>query len=250
MRYNALHPPLAQLVRAQSLYLWGPWFESMRADNKDSVKKDSPSDIWQKLWPVLNRTYKRSATFLDYRNPWELLVSVILSAQTTDDGVNKVTKELFKKYPKPKDLANASLFAITQIIRSIGYYNSKARYIKETAKLINKKYKCIVPQTEEELRTLPGVGRKTAVVVLSNAFEKNVGIPVDTHVIRFAHRFHLSQAKNPDRIESDLQKIIPQKYWKRASYAIKEYGRKEGRARGYDKESDPLWQALQKNTSQ
>jgi endonuclease-3 len=204
----------------------------------------TPQQTWQKIWPVLNKTYKRTKTYLDHTNAFELLVAVILSAQMTDEGVNKATVTLFKKYPTPKKLAGASIGEIAKSIKSINYYNAKSKYIKGTAQLLVKNFKGQVPRDEASLLTLPGVGRKTAVVVLSHLGDTNFGIPVDTHVIRFAHRFKLSQSKNPDRIEKDLQKIIPKPNWKRAAYAMKDYGRKEGRARGYKKEHDPLWQTL------
>ena len=199
---------------------------------------------WAAIWPVLTKTYTRTKTYLDHRNAWELLIAVILSAQTTDEGVNKVTKKLFAAYPTTKKLADAPLADIAKIITSVGYFNTKARYIKETSRRIVADFKGSVPLDEEVLRRLPGVGRKTAVVVLSHLGDTNFGIPVDTHVIRFAHRFKLSQSKNPDQIERDLQAIIPKKDWKRAAYAIKDYGRKEGKARGYHPEEDPLVQAL------
>lgn len=199
---------------------------------------------WQKIWPVLNSRYKRTKTYLDHTNAFELLIAVILSAQMTDEGVNKTTVELFKKYPTPAKLAKAPVGDIAQVIKGINYFNAKSRYIKATAEILVKNFKGKVPCDEESLLTLPGVGRKTAVVVLSHLGDKNFGIPVDTHVIRFAHRFGLSKSKNPDQIEKDLQAIIPKANWKRAAYAIKDYGRKEGKARGYDKNSDPIWQVL------
>lgn len=201
---------------------------------------------WNTLWPILNKHYKRDKTFLDHTNVWELLIAVILSAQTSDNGVNKITPTLFKKYPTPEKLMRGELADISKIIHSIGHYNSKARYIKETARIVVERFNGNVPDTEEDLRSLPGVGRKTAVVVLANGFGKNVGIAVDTHVIRFARRFNLSNAKNPDKIEEDLKKIIPKRLWNRAAYAIKEYGRKEGKAAGYKPDLDPLQQVLVK----
>ena len=209
--------------------------------------KRIPADTWNKIWPVLRANYTRTKTYLDYNNPWELLIAVILSAQTTDDGVNKVTKELFKTYPTAKKLASAPIADIANIIRRVGYFNTKATYIKQTSAMIVKEFGNNVPLDEEKLRTFPGVGRKTAMVVLSHVGkDKNVGIPVDTHVIRFARRFELSVSNNPDKIELDLQKIIPKKDWKRAAYAIKDYGRKEGRARGYDQAKDPIYNELLK----
>ncbi len=208
--------------------------------------KQTPNDIWKKIGPTLLRKYKRDKTFLDYRNPFELLIAVILSAQTTDDGVNKVTPILFKKYPTPKALAGAPLADLEKILHPVGYYRAKAKYIKRTAEMVQKEFKGNVPADETKLRTLPGVGRKTAVAVLSNAFKMNIGIPVDTHVIRFVKRFGLSRATNPDKIEKELLEIIPKKDWHRAGYAIKEYGRKEGRAQKYKDAEDPLMIALKK----
>lgn len=199
---------------------------------------------WGKLWPALSKRYKRDKTFLDHDNIWQLLIAVILSAQTTDNGVNKITPVLFKAYPTPADLAKAPQNHVAKIIHSIGHYNAKSKYIIETARIVEELFNGKVPSNEKELRTLPGVGRKTAVVVLSNGFNINVGIAVDTHVIRFAHRFNLSTATNPDKIEEDLKEIIPKRLWKRAGYAIKEYGRLEGRAAGYKPENDPLQQVV------
>lgn len=207
----------------------------------------TPKQTWQKIWPTLNKTYKRTKTYLDYTNAFELLIAVILSAQMTDEGVNKATVALFKKYPTAQKLAVAPLGSIAKCIKSINYYNAKSRYIKATAQLLVKNFKGQVPRDEASLLTLPGVGRKTAVVVMSHLGDTNVGIPVDTHVIRFAHRFKLSRSKNPNTIEKDLQKIIPKTDWKRAAYAMKDYGRKEGKARGYIRGSDPLWKVLVEN---
>lgn len=208
------------------------------------MKDKTPQEIWNVLWPVLSKKYKRTKTFLDHANVWELLVAVILSAQMTDDGVNKITPALFEKFPTPHSLAVADPREVVELVKKVNYYNAKARNIQATAGMIVGEFNGVVPDTAQDLMRLPGVGRKTAVAVLSNGFNKNIGIPVDTHVIRFVQRFDLSHAKNPDQIEQDLLKIIPQKHWRRAGYAIKEYGRKEGRARGYDPDTDPLQQAL------
>lgn len=205
---------------------------------------NTPLKTWNTIWPILRDRYKRRKTYLDHTNPFELLIAVILSAQTTDEGVNKVTKVLFKKYPTSERLSKAAVPDIVKIIKSVNYHNAKARYIKQTATLLMQNFKGKVPRTEEQLRTLSGVGRKTAVVVLSHISDRNFGIPVDTHVIRFAHRFKLSHSQNPDQIEQDLQRVIRKEDWKRAAYAIKDYGRKEGRARGYIPNKDPLWLEL------
>jgi len=203
----------------------------------------TPKETWDIIWPILSKKYRRTETFLTYRTPWELTVAVILSAQTTDVGVNKATPGLFKKFPTPKAIAQAKLSDIEKAIKTMGYYRSKARYIKQSAQILLEQFDGVVPSNPIELQKFSGVGRKSAIAIISNAFNKNIGIAVDTHVIRFAHRFELSRHKDPSKIEQDLLAIIPKKNWKLASYAIKEYGRAEGRARGYKSEQDPLWQA-------
>jgi endonuclease-3 len=198
------------------------------------------------IGPVLLKKYKRDKTFLDYRNPWELLVAVILSAQTTDELVNKITPALFKKYPTPKMMAKASVAEIQPYVQKVNYFRMKAGYLKKTAEILYENFGGSVPLDIDKLQTLSGVGRKTAVAVMTNLAPEPYGIPVDTHVIRFAKRFNLSRHTDASKIEQDLMQIIPKKDWKRAGYAIKEYGRKEGRARGYTKENDPLMVVLRK----
>jgi endonuclease-3 len=204
--------------------------------------------IWHKIGPTLLRRYRRDKTFLDYANPWQLTVAVTLSAQTTDEGVNKVTPLLFKTFPTPESLAKAPLAKIEKIISSLGFYRSKAKYIKAAAGVVAKEFNGVIPHDPDLIQKMPGIGRKGAIAVISNAYPKyaNIGIPVDTHVIRFVKRFGLSKATDPSKIEQDLLQIIPTKDWKRAGYAIKEYGRKEGKARGYKQELDPLVQILNK----
>lgn len=205
-------------------------------------------DVWRNIGPILLKQYKRDKTFLDYQNPWQLSVAVTLSAQTTDDMVNKVTPDLFKKYPTPDDLAQAPVETIATIINRLGFYRTKARYIKAAADVLVNEFGGVIPHDPELIQKLPGIGRKGAIAVISNAYPKyaNIGIPVDTHVIRFVKRFGLTRATNPSKIEQDLLQIIPKKDWKRAGYAIKEYGRKEGKARGYKLEEDPLMKILKK----
>lgn len=202
--------------------------------------KRTPAETWKAVWPILSTRYKRDKTFLDYRTPWELLVAVILSAQTTDELVNKVTPGIFTELPTVADMAKAPIGKISKLIQRVNYYNAKAKYVSETAKILVRDHGGEVPLDEAKLRTLPGVGRKTAIAVLTNLLDEPFGIPVDTHVIRFAHRFGLSSVKDASRIEQDLLKIVPKRDWKRAGYAIKEYGRKEGRARNYKPDEDPL----------
>lgn len=210
-------------------------------NRQDLVKR---KEIWKTISFVLLKKYKRDKTFLDYTTSWELLVAVILSAQTTDELVNKITPALFKKYPTPKKLATASLLDIQKYVQRVNYFRMKAGYLKKTAEKIVKNFGGAVPLDIEKLQTLSGVGRKTAVAVMTNLSSELYGIPVDTHVIRFVKRFGLSMHTDPNKIEQDLLKIIPKKDWKRAGYAIKEYGRKEGKARGYKKEKDPLMKVL------
>lgn len=205
----------------------------------------TPLEIWNKIWPVLSKKYKRTKTFLDHGNTWELLVAVILSAQMTDEGVNKITPALFKKFPTPEVMAKSKISEITKYVKNVNYFNAKARYLKKTAEILVRDFHGQVPDTAEDLMKLSGVGRKTAVAVLANGFGKHVGIPVDTHVIRFAKRFKLSRNRDATKIEQDLLVIIPKKDWNLAGYAIKEYGRKEGRARGYRKDLDPIVHALE-----
>ncbi|MDB4984546.1 MAG: endonuclease [Patescibacteria group bacterium] len=207
----------------------------------------TPQETWNLLWPVLSKKYKRTATFLNHQNNWELLVAVILSAQMTDEGVNRISPELFKRFPTPESMAKASVAEITKYINKVNYFNAKARYLKKTAGILVEKFHGQVPDTVEDLMTLSGVGRKTAVAVLANGFGKFVGIPVDTHVIRFAKRFGLSKSSDASKIEQELLQIIPKKHWNLAGYAIKEYGRKEGRARNYKSAEDPVFLALKKH---
>ncbi len=206
--------------------------------------KRTPTETWSIIWPVLSKKYKRTKTFLDHNNTWELLVAVILSAQMTDEGVNKISPALFKKFPTPEVMAKSSVAEITKYVKNVNYFNAKARYLKKTAEILVNNFNSQVPDNADDLITLSGVGRKTAVAVLANGFGKHVGIPVDTHVIRFAKRFGLSRHSDATKIEQDLLEIIPKKNWNLAGYAIKEYGRKEGRARNYKSAEDPIVVAL------
>ncbi len=208
--------------------------------------KQDPKETWKKIWPVLNKNYKRTATFLNYRNEWELLVAVILSAQMTDEGVNAISDALFERFPNPESMADATISEITKYVKKVNYYNAKSRYLQKTAQMIVEQFNGRVPNTAEDLMKLSGVGRKTAVAVLANGFGKYVGIAVDTHVIRFVKRFELSRHTDASKIEQDLLQVIPQKHWNSASYAIKEYGRREGRARNWKPEEDPVWLKFKK----
>lgn len=162
---------------------------------------------------------------LDYRTPFELLVAVILSAQTTDKGVNLVTPTLFARYPDAHALAAAALPDVEAIIKRTGFYRMKARHIVEAAKLLVKKHGGEVPRTEAALVALPGVARKTANVVLGTAFGVANGITVDTHASRVAKRLGLSKQTDPVKIERDLLALFPQETWIATSHRLVLHGR-------------------------
>jgi len=181
---------------------------------------------------ALRREYPDvKGTALHYTNPLELLIATILSAQTTDERVNMVTKDLFKKYRTAEDYANASLEELQNDIKSINFYRNKAKYIKECCKIIVSQYNGEVPDSMEELLKLPGVSRKTANVVLSNAFRKDEGIVVDTHVIRLSQRLGLTKEKDRDKIEQDLMKKFPKEKWFDLANLLITHGRRVCKAR-------------------
>lgn len=163
---------------------------------------------------------------LVHDTPFQLLIATILSAQCTDVMVNKVTPKLFTKYPDPLALSNGNLEQIEELIRSTGFYKNKAKNIKECSRKIVSKFHGKIPQTMDELTELAGVGRKTANVVLGNAFGINIGIVVDTHVKRIAQRLTLSQNTAPEKIEQDLMEIIPKKHWCTISHWLIFLGRR------------------------
>ena len=178
-----------------------------------------------KIIELLETAYSHAKTALNYTNPLEILVATILSAQCTDKRVNIVTKTLFKKYKTATDYANADLAELEEDIRSTGFYRNKAKNIKNTGRMLVEKYDSQVPRTMEELIELPGVARKTANIVLSNAYGVIVGIAVDTHVRRLSERLGLTENTNPDKIEADLMLIVPKAYWKRINNLLIFHGR-------------------------
>ena len=193
----------------------------------------------------LKRMYPNVHVFLDHSNPFELLVAVVLSAQCTDKKVNEVTKMLFKKYKKLDDYILAGRTergrkTFERDIHSTGFYKTKAKNILRTAELLKKQYKGIVPHTMEELTSLPGVGRKTANIILESAFGIIGGIPVDTHVFRLAHVLGFSQSKTPDKVEKDLCMLLPERYWPNFSYRMIAYGREYCPARKHNHNMCPL----------
>ncbi len=181
---------------------------------------------FKKILRRLRQHYKNPKIALHYKSNFQLLVSTILSAQCTDQRVNKVTKELFKKYKTPKDFADLNLKTLEKMIYSTGFYKNKAKNIKATSKKLITDYNSKVPNSMKELLTLPGVARKTANVILSSAFNKNEGIVVDTHVKRVSYRLGLTKNNNPKKIEKDLMKIMPKRSWKDVSFLLINHGRK------------------------
>lgn len=194
----------------------------------------------RKLIRALEKLFPQAGMILEWGNPWELVVAVELSAQCTDVMVNKITKTLFKKYRTLDAYVKATQVEFEQDIRSSGFYRNKAKNILAAAHMVKHGYKGKVPETMDEILKLPGVARKTANVVLGNAFGVFEGIAVDTHVRRFAVQFDLTDYTDPVRIEKDLQHIVPQKDWFRFTYLAIEYGRKLAPANGDRKGKDPL----------
>jgi endonuclease-3 len=161
---------------------------------------------------------------LGHRSPWELLVATILSAQCTDQRVNQVTPPLFRRYQRPAELAAANLPELEQLIRSTGFFKNKAKHLVACGKAVTERFGEQVPQTMDELITLPGVGRKTANVMLGNAFGQPIFV-VDTHLKRVAKRLGLTRSDNPDRVEQDLQQLVPKSQWTAFSQRVLLHGR-------------------------
>src|SRR3989339_91079 len=173
----------------------------------------------------LKKLVPEAKMILEYSNNWELVVAVVLSAQCTDKQVNKVTKVLFKKYPTLQDYVDADRQEFEQDIYSTGFYKNKAKNILAGAKIVAEQFDGHIPKTMEALILIPGVGRKTANVVLGNVYGIAEGIAVDTHVKRFALHFGLTDSSNPEIIERDLMAVLPQKEWFAFTYYAIEYGR-------------------------
>ena len=185
----------------------------------------------EKIIEILKKEYGKPKTALKFRNPFELIVATILSAQCTDERVNKITPHLFKKYPTVKSFAEADLKELEKDIRPTGFYKNKARNIKNLSKKLLDEFNGKVPDRMEDLIKLPGVARKTANIVLSSAFGKAEGIAVDTHVRRLSRRLGLSENDDPNKIEEDLMRIVPKKHWLYFNYLLVEHGRKICQAR-------------------
>lgn len=188
----------------------------------------------------LHKVYPKPKTALEFKDPFQLLIATILSAQTTDKTVNLITPNLFKKYPSPKAFASENLPDIEKAISKVNFYRNKAKSIKEASKIIDEKYKGKVPDNMEELDALPGVARKTANVVLTNGYGKNEGIVVDTHVMRLSMKLGLTDKKDPEKIEEDLMKVVPKDQWGNFSNMLIHFGRDYCPAKPHECRSCPL----------
>ena len=180
---------------------------------------------------ILRKSYPRHRTALYYKTPFQIMVATILSAQCTDERVNKITPALFKKYKTVHDFAKARQSVLEKEIHSTGFYRNKAKSIIAASKRIVKHFNGRVPDSMEELITLPGVARKTANIMLSSGFKKAEGIAVDTHVKRLSGRLRLSKESDPNKIEQDLLKIVPKKDWIDFNYMLVDHGRAVCKAR-------------------
>jgi endonuclease-3 len=188
----------------------------------------------KKIIAALDRTYPGAHCELNHADPLQLLIATILSAQCTDKRVNIVTKELFKKYRSASDYANAPLAELEQAVKTTGFFRNKAKNIQACCRKLVEHHNGRVPRTMEELTQLDGVGRKTANVVLGNAFDINVGVVVDTHVARLSRRLGLTRQKTPEKIESELMAFVPQKQWALFSHWLIWHGRRRCDARRPD----------------
>jgi endonuclease-3 len=179
-----------------------------------------------KIIQLLEKEYPEAEIALKYANPLELLISTILSAQATDEQINAITPKLFTRYRTPEDFANSELTELEQYIKSSGFYHNKAKNIQNCCKTLVEKFHSEVPKTMDELLELPGVGRKTANIVLQNAYGVVEGIAVDTHVGRLAQRLGLSEKSDPNKIEIDLMLLVPKDKWMRITDLLIFHGRR------------------------
>ena len=184
--------------------------------------------------------YPDATCSLDFKTPFEILVAVMLSAQCTDARVNKTTPKLFEKYDTPEAMSNIDLNELEKIIHPCGFYKNKARNIKSTSEMLVNLYNCEVPNTMEELMKLPGVGRKSANVVMLEAFKLPQGIAVDTHAKRISNKLGLSNNSNPEKIEMDLLKIVPKEYYYDVNHLFVWHGRNTCTARNPKCEECPV----------
>ena len=207
------------------------------------MPRESEQEKKKRARRILKRlmaAYPHAGIKLNFKTNMQLLAAVILSAQATDEHVNEVTKDLFKKYKTVDDFADANIKTLRSELSSINYYKSKAKYIAESARMIRDEYGGNLPRDINEMVKLPGVGRKTANIVLWNAYGIAQGIPVDTHVKRVAKKLGLTSKTNPDKVEKDLMKLYHRENWGNMAYYFQAYGRTVMKARGKPERDDPL----------
>lgn len=198
------------------------------------AKRETTDELKKRVRDVirrLKRAYPDAKTALNHSNAFELLVATILSAQSTDERVNIVTADLFRKYRKPEDYLKVPPSELEKDIHSTGFFRNKTKSLQGTARVLLEKYGGEVPHTMDELLELPGVARKTANVVLGNAFGVKAGVVVDTHVMRLSHRLNFSQEKTAEKIELDLIEIVPKKEWVLFPHLMIFHGRRTCKAR-------------------
>lgn len=188
----------------------------------------------QEIIKRLKPMYPHAKIGLDFENPLQILIATMMAAQTTDKLVNTLTPALFKKYPTAKDFADAPVEDIAEMIHKVNFHANKAKNIKAACQIIAEKYDGKVPDNMEELDALPGVARKTANVVLSNAYHKAEGIVIDTHMIRMSNKLGLTTQKDPVKIEQDLMQIVPKNQWIIFAHMLILYGREHCTARPHD----------------
>jgi endonuclease-3 len=196
-------------------------FSKKKRETKDPTNPQRVAAILDEL----RKAYPDVVCALHHRNAWELTVATILSAQCTDVRVNLVTPKLFKTFPTPKAMAAASLPELEELIRTTGFFRNKAKSIQGAARVVTEKFGGEVPQTMEEILSLPGVARKTGNVVLGSWYGIAVGVVVDTHVMRLSRRLELTKETAPEKVERDLMKIIPQDRWIAFSHELIHHGR-------------------------
>jgi endonuclease-3 len=187
-----------------------------------------------RMFAILKKKYPEVKSEMTYTTPIQFVACVIMSAQFTDKGVNRLTDTLWQKYKTVDDFANSTPKTFAQEIKSVSYFNSKARYIVESARIIRDAYAGVVPNDKAALVAMPGIGSKTANVVLSELYGVGTGIAVDVHVKRFVYRFDLSDSQNADIIERELCAMVPQKDWRWVNHLLVMYGRHECKARRHD----------------
>jgi len=211
-----------------------PEKKQKKSSTQDSMQEyDIPDNRqnFDRIWTLLKEEYPDAKPSLNYNNPLELLIATVLSAQSTDVQINRVTERLFKKYRTAEDYANADIKELENDIYSTGFYKNKAKNIKAAARLIVERYNGKVPETMEELVTLPGVGRKTANIVLARGFGVIEGIAVDTHVKRVSRRLGFTKNSDPEKIEQDLISLAPKENLDSISMTLIYHGRRICQAR-------------------